>query len=1123
MKKLLLIPFLFFSFLAFAQTDQTVLTFRKQHTPTNSKDSLAYTYPGKIGNYSYFGNLELLRTVFKVKADSVSNTGYVTHGYLNAHSGYVPLVFSGNQTITDNNDTLFFGPSGTFISRGGMAVVSTSGFSSLLPTSIQIGKNTTDYFEIQGGSSANSITGNPTTIAQKFSFTTIPKFGTSSVIGYVPTATNTSGDWAWTALPGGSNGINGLNGTVNIGLGGPLANNTAIANAGFSLHITNPAGSILSLDPNNLTLTATSGASGQFSPYQFSLDDGSGNTITGYGGSSIGIVSSGGDYADFGTSGLDFSASGVSWRTYSAPGLTTDISSPWTILSSSGGSGSVIMTLDGKITINQPSFLNDPNLPTFKYSLINNQQLKWIQSAGIVAKLATATALPANTYGAGFSGGPGDGLTANTNGALTVDGVTVNTNDIILVKNEATTSHNGIYTVANKGSGSVPYVLVRTQYLDFQTSLSAGSSVYITAGSTNNNLLFYQTTPITASIGTNSLTYVSLTSTVGAVTSFNTRTGAVVPVAGDYASLTESLTNKDLTGAGNTFPTSLLTKIGTQSVSNKTLLPANIYQTPAGTAGTDSIVVKNSGSLKAISSTYYQIAGSYQPLEDQRVSTTNSPSFVRTIITGAGGNGYLDLNIQSASPASLTNHLRIYADSLNRISWKNSTYRRTIQVPYPSDYTIRMPYRVTGTTLEDSTFSAAIYALQSTAINNGYAILGGGNFSASRTLAVDSTLQASKIWAFAAFNTKAIAASTFVPQTRTIAGFPLSGNVTLGTLTFGSHLISGGSSYNAAGSVTITSDATSSPTASTIDLRDANGNIFYNNDIANGASTVSSATPIVLTNASAKYQIVTGTTAQTITLPVASTMALFQSFTFFNQSTQVLTIQSSGSNTVIAIPAGLTSYITDVLTTGTTASSWDRELGIGSFTGTGNMVLSANPNFTGTANFAAIAATGGISSSAGSFSTGKSGSAATSADGMLQQNTTSATSGTPNQWTTRLRSTGRVWNTSGTPASNIFEFLQEGRSTSGSTPSSKWFWASALYASSQVFTDNMSLDNSGNLALLTGTVILHNYTVAGLPTGVSGMTAYVTDSLTPSFGVTVVGGGSTVTKVFYNGTNWICE
>jgi len=54
-------------------------------------------------------------------------------------------------------------------------------------------------------------------------------------------------------------------------------------------------------------------------------------------------------------------------------------------------------------------------------------------------------------------------------------------------------------------------------------------------------------------------------------------------------------------------------------------------------------------------------------------------------------------------------------------------------------------------------------------------------------------------------------------------------------------------------------------------------------------------------------------------------------------------------------------------------------------------------------------------------------------------------------------------------------------------------------------------------------VILKGYTVATLPTGVQGMTCFVTDALAPTFLVTVVGGGAVVTKVFYNGTNWVAE
>jgi len=54
-------------------------------------------------------------------------------------------------------------------------------------------------------------------------------------------------------------------------------------------------------------------------------------------------------------------------------------------------------------------------------------------------------------------------------------------------------------------------------------------------------------------------------------------------------------------------------------------------------------------------------------------------------------------------------------------------------------------------------------------------------------------------------------------------------------------------------------------------------------------------------------------------------------------------------------------------------------------------------------------------------------------------------------------------------------------------------------------------------------VYYKSYVVSGLPTGVQGDVAYVTDALTPSYLGTVVGGGAVVCPVFYDGTNWICS
>jgi hypothetical protein len=51
-------------------------------------------------------------------------------------------------------------------------------------------------------------------------------------------------------------------------------------------------------------------------------------------------------------------------------------------------------------------------------------------------------------------------------------------------------------------------------------------------------------------------------------------------------------------------------------------------------------------------------------------------------------------------------------------------------------------------------------------------------------------------------------------------------------------------------------------------------------------------------------------------------------------------------------------------------------------------------------------------------------------------------------------------------------------------------------------------------------LVLPQYTVATLPSGIQGATAYVTDASAPAYNTTVVGGGSSVVRVFFDGTSW---
>jgi hypothetical protein len=66
-----------------------------------------------------------------------------------------------------------------------------------------------------------------------------------------------------------------------------------------------------------------------------------------------------------------------------------------------------------------------------------------------------------------------------------------------------------------------------------------------------------------------------------------------------------------------------------------------------------------------------------------------------------------------------------------------------------------------------------------------------------------------------------------------------------------------------------------------------------------------------------------------------------------------------------------------------------------------------------------------------------------------------------------------------------------------------------------------ALDVGGSIKA-SGTVQTGGYTFATLPTPTTGMRAYITDGAAlPLYMANAAGGGSTVTPVFYNGTNWI--
>lgn len=120
-------------------------------------------------------------------------------------------------------------------------------------------------------------------------------------------------------------------------------------------------------------------------------------------------------------------------------------------------------------------------------------------------RLATAAALPAVTYANGTAG-VGATLTASAVGALSVDGIAVALNDRVLVKDQASSLQNGIYTVTTLGTVSVAFVLTRATDMDQAAEFPAGFA-FIEEGNTNADSGWVCTTDAPVTVGTTNITF----------------------------------------------------------------------------------------------------------------------------------------------------------------------------------------------------------------------------------------------------------------------------------------------------------------------------------------------------------------------------------------------------------------------------------------------------------------------------------------------------------------------------------------------------------------------------------------------------------------------------------------
>ena len=426
-----------------------------------------------------------------------------------------------------------------------------------------------------------------------------------------------------------------------------------------------------------------------------------------------------------------------------------------------------------------------------------------IQAPAVAASTGTLATMSGGTvaYDNGTSG-VGATLTISGDTLTAIDGVTLSTDDRIVIKDESTSAHNGIYTYTSST------VLTRATDFDTPTEMAGGDFVFVQQGTLYNDTGWVMTDPVTT-VGTSDVTFVQF-SGAGSFTA-----GAGLTLTGTEFSVNVDNLTTDISGGNVVVKTSAQFTTPNIGAATGTSLTAtgNVAGGNLTTAGVVSATGNiTGGNVAGTTGTFTDVAGSLTTAAQPNITSVGTLSSLTAsgnIDSTAGifnGDGFGLSNIPAANITGLS--LSGIANGTSNVDIAAADGNITMGVNGVGDIVIVADdgIEVTGTTKSSGTITAPAFTANTglfTGDGGGLSNVAGANVTGEVAFAATAN-------AVAGGNVSGQVANALVSGTVYTAAQP---NITsVGTLT--SVSVSG--TANVAGNVNIGASEISTLAAGTV-------------------------------------------------------------------------------------------------------------------------------------------------------------------------------------------------------------------------------------------------------------------------------------------------------------------